>query len=436
MDKKIYETMQKIYNQKRNDLNNKNDLKFIGTMVYNEETSIGKVATVHDIFMMTFRDKNGNVSETYFDENGKCMGGRGRDGKIYPAEEFATQELSFLGQLEILSRSETVSLEDYNKKLEKVAEELGIEKEDIDSMSEIELDQKLKKKESDKDKITLEKNDEQTADEQAAHNKNALENIESKQEISMDKLIDDRHTLADVLGVQSGSKLIAVYSDKIVNNKNTTRFSFVIQNSDGTLSPADMLEQTGGRDSDKTVYETNRDGSEVSKVNVKSSFKINSPLVKNGILNIRYGSMGYIEADYGEMDPTDHKYAFTQKLETERDYYTTKQVRDEFSNREDGVHNIEEDLDEIKMHEQVGCDKLTLEEADGDLTTGHFHDSAIEDIKAYDPNIEEVFTDKEIEERLYRMMDNHPEESFDKVLNDTARDLSEDASHIRTRGEH
>lgn len=436
MDRKIYEAMHKIYNQKGNDYSNKNDAKFIGTMVYDEETSTEKVPTVHDVFVMTFRDKNGNITETYFNENGKCLGGRGMDGKIYPSAEFAEADLSFLGQIKRLSNNPSISLEEYDKNMDKISKELGIKKEDIRSMSEIELDQKLEEKEENEDKLSLDENKNESSQEQAEQNEEILEKIDSKEEIDMDKLIDDRHSLADILGVQSGSKLIAVYSDKIANNTNSTRFSFIIQNPDGTLSPADMLEQTGGTNSDKTVYETNRDGSQVSKVNVKSSFKINSPLVKNGILNIRYSSMGYIEANYGEMDPTDHKYAFTQKLETDRDRYTTKEVRDEFSGREDGIHNIEEDLDEIKMHEQAGCDDLTLKEDDGDMKSGHFHDSAILEIKAYNPSIEEVFTDREIEERLHSMMDNHPEESFDKVLNDTARALSEDASHMRIRGEH
>ena len=438
MDRKIYETMQKIYNQKSNDYSNTNDVKFIGTMIYNEETPTGRVPTIHDIFVMTFRDKSGNITETFFSDTGKCIGGRGKDGKIYPSAEFAEADLSFLGQLERLSNNQGITFDELDKDLEKLAKELGISKYDIKDMPKIELDQKIGEmnKEQEQDKISLQEEDNGFSQEQVKQNEDALDRIDSKEEIDMNKLIDDRHSLADVLDVQAGSKLIAVYSDKIVNNTNSTRFSFVIQKPDGTLAPADMLEQTGGTDSDKTVYETNRDGSNISKVNVKSSFKINSPLIKNGILNIRYGSMGYVEVNYGEMDPTDHKYAFTQKLETDRDYYTTKEVRDEFAGREDGVHNIEENLDEIKMHEKAGCNDLTLEEADGHMETGNFHDSAIVEIKAYDPNIEEIFTDREIEERLHSMMENHPDESFDKVLNDTARDLSEDASHMRTRGEN
>ena len=116
-------------------------------------------------------------------------------------------------------------------------------------------------------------------EEKDERNKKALENITSRQEIDPDEKVDDRHTLAEILGIEAGCKLLAVDSDKIMDNKNTTRFSLIIQGSDGSLRPADMLEQVGGKDSDKTVYETNRDGSEVQKLSVKSSYKINSSLV-------------------------------------------------------------------------------------------------------------------------------------------------------------
>ena len=440
MDRKIYDSMKKIYSQKASDFNNQNDIKFIGTMVYTEEDHTGKVPNVHDVFIMNFKDSNGNINQTYYNENGECLGRRGIDGKIYPSSKFAEADLSFLGQLERLSANQGLSLDELDKNMEKIAKELGVSKESVKSMTEIDLEQKIDEKEKNddekKDKISLDKNHEQTQNDQLEENEKKLEKINAKEEINMDRLIDDRHSLADILGIESGCKLIAVYSDAIVDNTNSTRFSFVIQKPDGSLEPADMLEQTGGTHSDKTVYETNRDGSDISKVNINSSFKINSPLVKNVILNIRYGSLGYVEADYGEVDPTDHKYAFTQKLETDRDRYTTYEVRKEFSNREDGIHNIEQDIDEIKKHEEVGCDKLTLKEADGHLDTGHFHDTAIDDIKSYDPNISEIFTDREIEDRLHKMMDNHPEESFDKVVNDTARDLSDDASHLRSRDNH
>ena len=141
--------------------------------------------------------------------------------------------------------------------------------------------------------------------------------------------------------------------------------------------------------------------------------------------------MGYIELDYGQIDKTSGKDAFTQKLETSRDQYrNTHEVRREFSESR-GEYNISENLDEIKSHEEHGCEDLTLAESDGDIRTGHNHDVILTEIKSYDPNIADVFTDREIEERIHKISEDNPEKSFEDVLSQTKRDLSEDASHIR-----
>ena len=63
--------------------------------------------------------------------------------------------------------------------------------------------------------------------------------IQTKQETLLDKKIDDKHTLAEVLGVPSGSKLIVVDSSQIIDNENTTRFSCIIQTPDRKLHNAD-----------------------------------------------------------------------------------------------------------------------------------------------------------------------------------------------------
>lgn len=239
----------------------------------------------------------------------------------------------------------------------------------------------------------------------------------------------------EILGVNQGAKLLAVYSNAIQNNNNTTRFSFIIKNPDGTLENAEMLNQSGGKDSDKNIYEVNRDGSEVNQKNVQSSYTIKSPLIENAIITARVGKMGYIEIGYGQIDPTSHKDALTQELETEHTYYTTYQVREEFSQKK-GINNIKEDLKEAREHEKYGCEDLTLEEADGDENTGHKHiennDNILQEIKNYDENIEEIFTDEEIKERYERKLKDNPEKSLDEIIEDTKKDLSEDASHMRT----
>ncbi|MCI9365135.1 MAG: hypothetical protein HFJ54_00400 [Clostridia bacterium] len=233
---------------------------------------------------------DGSIIQKFYDGDKNFIAGRDKDGKIYPAAEFAHADLSFLGQIEELSNGPSISLNDLDDKLEVISKKLGISKSDVLSMSETDLDEYTK--ENATPQISL---DENASDDQIEQNENALNNISSKQETNLDNKIDDRHTLGDILGVPAGSKLIAVYSSAIAGNTNTTRFSFIIQHSDGTLEPADMLEQVGGKDSDKKIHETNRDGSEVEELSVQSSYAIDSPIIKNGILTARIGSMGYIE---------------------------------------------------------------------------------------------------------------------------------------------
>lgn len=83
------------------------------------------------------------------------------------------------------------------------------------------------------------------------------------------------------------------------------------------------------------------------------------------------------------------KDAFVQELETDHTRYTTREVREEFSAKK-GVNNVERKMDE----------------------------------------------DEEISERLHKMIDNHPDESFEEVIVRTQKDLSEDASRMRNPNTH
>lgn len=277
-----------------------------------------------------------------------------------------------------------LSLNEMDRSLDEVAKKLGITKDQIRNMSETDLDNALDEK--DNEKLDLSEDDRQNDEKQDEQNKDVLENLNAKQEINLDKKIDDRHTLADILGISAGSKLIVVNSDSILDNENTTRFSCLIKNADGSLEKADMLEQVGGKHSDKNIYETNRDGSRVENKVVQSTFAIDSDIVENGIISVRIGSFGTIEVGYGEIDRTSNKDAFTQKLETRETYPVTMRVREEF-NQTKGIDNIPDKLDEIKEHEEHGCDHLTLDEADGDFNTGHIHDENVPELIISDKDV-------------------------------------------------
>lgn len=421
MDKDLYELMQKILEEKKTNFTE--DISYLGTVTSDEHSPTSTVQVTRDIFMIIDQMPDGTSVQKFYDGDGDFIAGTSNlDGKIYPSAQFAEEDLSFMGQLEDLSKTQGLSLKELDTNLERVAKALGISKKDIFAMSVVSLEQKVSEKKN--PKIVLGKDEE----EQSHINENILANVSSKQEIDLSQKVDDDHTLAEVLGVPEGSTLITVYSDAIENNPNTTRFSHLIQTPDGKIETADMLKQVGGKTSDKTIYQTNRDGSQVEKINVDSSYAIDSPIVDDAIITTKIGSMGYIEVGYGQVDRTSHRDAFTQELETERTRYTTREVRDEFS-KDKGEDNIRDKMDEINMHEGHNHD-LSLDDADGDLTTGEAHEMAIEKIKAFDSDIADVFTDREISERLENIAKDNPGESFEEIVERTQRDLSEDASRM------
>ena len=426
MDKDLYEMMQKILEIKKTNFTE--DIRYLGTITSNESTPTGSVQVTRDIFMLIDQMPDGSAVQKFYDGDGNFVAGSSNlDNKIYPSATFAEEDLSFMGQLEDLSKTSGISLNEFDNYLENIAKTLGVSKEDILSMSTVDLNQKV----ATKGKIQLGLDEDDEENEQSTINADILNNISKKQEIDLNQKVDDDHTLAEILGVPAGSKLISVYSDRIENNPNTTRFSHLIQTPDGKIEPASMLKQVGGKTSDKTIYQTNRDGSKVEKLSVDSTYSIDSPIVDNAIITARFDSMGYIEVGYGQTDRTSHRDAFTQELETERTRYTTKEVRDEFSENK-GIDNVQDKMDEIKMHE--GHDhNLSLEDADGDLSTGEAHDIAIERIKASDSMISEVFTDNEISERLETMIKENPDKDFEEIVELTQKDLSEDASRMHIR---
>ena len=101
---------------------------------------------------------------------------------------------------------------------------------------------------------------------------------------------------------------------------------------------------------------------------------------------------------YGQVDKTANREAFTQELETDHTYYTTREVREAFSQKK-GTDNIPE--------------------------------KAIAEVKSYDSNIADVFTDEEISIRIQSFAEDYPDDSFEEVVDRAKKDLSDDASHMR-----
>ena len=252
MDKNLYDIMQKLIEEKGSE--NTQDAIYLGTILTKETSLTGDVQIAKDIIAMIDMTPDGNIIIKYYDENQNFIAGRGLDGELFPSESYKNDNLAFLSEIDSLDIEQGISLTHLDNELEEIAKVLGISKVDILSMSKTELEQIVERNEDG----TIDLNEDNVLPgldekDKTAQNEEALNNIHSKQEIDLNKKIDDKLTLAEVLDVPAGSKLIVVFSDNIKNNENTTRFSCIIQNPDGSLNKANMLNQVGGKDSDKNI---------------------------------------------------------------------------------------------------------------------------------------------------------------------------------------
>lgn len=430
MEKDLYKIMQNLKEAKSSA--NTKDIMYIGTIQADDKTPNGKVTVSKDVFLMLDIAPDGKVTKKYYDENQTLLAGRGANGELYPNRESMNDDLDFLSDIDALDEEQGISLEELDKELDEVSKALNIDRKDILAMSEVELDQMVDTEGNPTLTLSDDSNglDEETTKKQ---NEIVLENLDIKQEIALDPKVDSKHSLGEILGVPAGSKLIAIDSDDIKDNDNSTRYSCLIKTPDGKI---ESLKQIGGKDSDKKIYETNRDGSRVESKTVQSSFAIDSPLVEGGIITVRAGQMGTLEVGYGQMDRTSHRDAFTQRLEARDMYPVTSRVREEF-NTEKGLDNVPEKIDEIKSHKEHGCKKMTLDEADGNLDTGHIHGEQAVELILSDDNVRDIiddtYTHDEIAERFETIMKDNPSKSVKEILDKTKADLVLDAERLYDR---
>ena len=381
----------------------------------------------------------GTIVKKYYDENQNFIAGRGADGELFAGKDYFKEDFGILSEIESLDEEQGISFTELDQMIDEVCAKLGISKSDILTLSTVELDTKINSKGSENLTLSQDENNNLNQDEISKQNENTLENINAKQEIDLNEKIDDKLTLGEILGVPNGSKLIAVDSNVIQDNENTTRFTCLIKTPNGELQNADMLNQIGGKDSDKNIYETNRDGSKVEEKQVQSSYAIDSPLIEHGILTIRIGQMGTLEIGYGQMDRTSHKDAFTQRLETREMYPVTSKVKNEFSQSK-GTDNIPNKIDEIEKHKKHNCNNMTISETDGNPHTGHLHSEDVAEIILSDDKvgdkIGDVFTREEIGECFEQIREKNPNLSDNELIEITKDELSSETEHLPSQEHH
>lgn len=415
------------------------DVKYLGQIEQIQEIDGKEEKVLKDIYMLIeqYKDKEGNLVqiEKYYDENLEFLAGNNlTDGYELMLDPKHMNEKDLLEQLKSLGREGILDLNEIeNERLEYIAKTLGIEKEDIQKISEMDEEQieKAEEKLEEGEELDLEEN-EQEGKERKEFSKKEIEKVSAKNEIKANQKVTDKDTISSLLGIQDKgyTKIAIIYSDKLKDNNNTTRFSFVGIKPDGSAEKIDTLEQGYGKTPTKSIYELNRDGSQIEEEKVSSIFTIKGQKEKQ--LAVKIGAMGTIEPELVRTPAQDNQKAMSIPIETSHIKPTTREVR-ELMNENRNVR-VKEEIDRIKEHEEHDCEPEIRDIDDNQYNNTHEHleeeeleQCANELLEKED--VEEVFSKNEIKEMLERYLNDG------KELDEAMQLIEEDAGNMRTRGE-
>lgn len=278
-------------------------------------------------------------------------------------------------------------LEERAKQIRAIAAEIGISEEEMDSLSEIELEHKivemgisLNQDEEEQQKV---EGKEEREDEAKQISQKQAQSLGSINEISLEAPIDTKgNTLGKELGLDEYAKIMVVHSYKLSNltdsqgnkgKRENLKFGFIAQKRDGTYEaiPLDKISMYRGENREVTTISDDEEDKQVETKNDEYIF--NTPK-SNKKLVIRQSDPYGIPNVYLAQTTRDNDGLVGQELQdrfdgTER---TDVEVRKLF-NPNKGVDQIDQMKDEAEAHEEVGCDDLSIKEVDGDRTTGHQH---------------------------------------------------------------
>lgn len=325
-------------------------------------------------------EKDGRLAEIekYYTEDGEFLGADNNLDQfdfITLNKEYLNKE-GLLEQIESLDKEESLDLNEIeNERLKELARELGIDVEDIQKLAEIDTDKELDKwhEELTNEEIEelqeegIEPGDEEyrryLLDHGLSLPKEEVEKgISTKTEIKTGQKVTDKDTMASLLNVEEKGyvKIAVIYSEKLQDDGNTTRFSFVGIKADGSAEKINTLEQAYGNNPSKNVQTMNRDGSKIEEDKVNSIFRIKGKDEEQLAVNI--GQMGTIEPKFVRTPRQDGEKAISLPIETQNIRPTTRETR-EFMNRSRNT-NMKKNVDEIKRHQEVGCKDYTIKDID------------------------------------------------------------------------
>ena len=282
-------------------------------------------------------------------------------------------------------------IEDRYKEMKEIAKQLGIDENEINSISEIDLEQKIEDK-----KLENQEEKEQDVDEKKQISKEEAEKVGIKENglnsVKMNTAIDTKgNTLGKELNLEEYDGLIVVHSYKLsklydaegksgkVDNIN---FAFVGKKKDGTLEviPRTKLRPYKGanneiiKENNKNEIETKKEECifEVPNTNKRISIEQKDPY---GIPEIYYGKTD-IENERNIMERVQNERDGTQKTDVE--------VREKYNPNHGKFHfdRVKEEINDIENGNEEECNESNYKNADGnEKTANHLHEESIVDFE-------------------------------------------------------
>ena len=435
-DKRDLEILNKEINDTNIDVDLKEDLrdnkvidvKYLGEMEYTSTIDNKEETYKKGVFLLIEqqKDKDGNLIqiERYYDENFEFLGGNNKsDGYNLMLSSKYDKNIDLLDKLNNLDKNGELDLNELeDERLEKIAKQLGIEKEDVDKLAEID-EEKIKEAE--------EKLEEEELD------KEEIEKISTKAEIETNEKITDKDTMASMLGVQDKGyvKIAIIYSDKLKDNSNTTRFSFVGIKKDGSAEKIDSLKQAYGKSPTKEINSLDREGNlKDDKETVKSIYNVQWKRESQFAVGI--GPMGTIEASLVRTSKTDNTKSISIPIQTTSVKPTTRETRELMNEARNP--RIDEEAKKIEDYKKTGFEKIELNDINDNP-----YDNAIQindeiakewaDLIMEDSDVSDTFTKEEVIDMIKKSWENGEEENektVDERLENIKKEIEADAYNL------
>lgn len=331
------------------------NVKYLGKIKWKEEIDGKTVETEKDIFLLIEQKENENGDlievERYYTEDGEMIAGNnlGDGYKDLMLNEKYLEREDLLLNLKQLDEKGLLDLNEINQeRLEQIAKALGIKVDDLKNVAEINTDKPISEKEpEEKEQIS----------------KKEIEKVSTKSEIDTSQKVTDQETMASLLHVEDRQyvKIAVVYSDKLNDNPNSTKFSFVGIKPDGSAEIIDTLEQRYGTTPTKSIYNINNDGTQIEEEKANSIFQIKGE--EESQVAVKFGSSGTIETKYVRTPRENNQTAISIPIENEYEWPTSRETREFMDKkRNNSVNEETERIKKIGKHrEKLGEDERKIE---------------------------------------------------------------------------